>query len=388
MGGDSFGGSHISALRLVGALDPARYQPIIVLHGTAGRLGEYISDLGLGYEVLSDLPILAPNGRHASRKVSVATYLLRSLPAMRRFLRENSIDIVHTNDGRMHVNWALASRSAGCRLVWHHRQDPSSFGVNAIAPFLANRIVTVSEFSKPARPLWPVAARTTVVHSPFDLSPTADVDAASSRKQLLSEIGAADDALLLGYFGTLEPRKRPLDFVRTVAETTKVLPDRPVHGLLFGEATVPNAPLDREAAELAEALGIEDHVHLMGFRKPIAGPMAAMDASLVSAENEPFGRTLIEAMHLQVPVIATRSGGNLEAIVNGENGLLVDLGDCEAMARAVARLTHDPGLRQKIVANAACDLEARYGADRHVTAICQIYDSLCPVQGAVGPGSS
>jgi glycosyltransferase involved in cell wall biosynthesis len=126
----------------------------------------------------------------------------------------------------------------------------------------------------------------------------------------------------------------------------------------------------------------------MGFRKPIAGPMAAMDATIVSAENEPFGRTLIEAQHLGVPVIATRSGGNLEAIVDGENGLLVDLGNYAAMARAAVRLTHDPELRRKIVANAAFDLEARYGADRHVAAMCQIYDSLCPDQDAGRPGGT
>ena len=48
---------------------------------------------------------------------------------------------------------------------------------------------------------------------------------------------------------------------------------------------------------------------------------------MVTARGEPFGRTLIEAMHLGTPVIATRHGGNPEAIEDGRNGFLVDPDD-------------------------------------------------------------
>ena len=116
----------------------------------------------------------------------------------------------------------------------------------------------------------------------------------------------------------------------------------------------------------------------MGFRNPIAGPMAAMDAMLVPAENEPFGRTLIETMHLGTPVIATRHGGNIEAIEDGVTGRLVPLGDPEAMAGAVIQLERDPDLRARIVAAARSGLEERYGTARHVRLISALYEDLVP----------
>ncbi|MDJ0858246.1 MAG: glycosyltransferase family 4 protein [Dinoroseobacter sp.] len=380
VGGKTVGGSHISALKLVAGLDRDRFDPAIVLHDLdgsgPGRLGEYINSLGLEYQTLPGVGIIAPPHSRTDSSVSIGTYLTRTLPRLRRFLLDGSYDIVHTNDGRMHVNWATPARLAGCRLLWHHREDPKGFGVNAIAPLLANRVVTVSNFARPARPVLPVTSRTRVIYSPFEFGGQPDREAA--RAELLKELGAGEDALLLGYFGSLVPRKRPLAFVEAVAATVKALPGRDVRGLLFGEAILPHAPLDREARELAVSLGIGDRVHLMGFRRPIDGPMAAMDATIVTAVNEPFGRTLIEAMHLGVPVIATRHGGNIEAITDGKTGRLVPLDDADAIATALAQLDADPESRAAIVAAARADLVKRYGAERHIEQVSQLYEDLAP----------
>ena len=380
VGGQTVGGSHISALKLVAGLDRARFDPTVLLHDLdghgAGRLGDYVASLGLPFETLSGVGLMAPHHSRIDQTVSLPTYLVRTLPRLRGFLRAGAYDIVHTNDGRIHVNWGLAARLAGCRLVWHHREDPRGFGVNTLAPILANRIVTVSNFARPARPLLPVGGRTHVIHSPFEFAGQPDRETA--RAALLKEIGAGENALLLGYFGSLVPRKKPLDFVRAVAETAKALPQHDVRGLFFGAAILPDVPLDREAEALAESLGIGGRIHLMGFRRPIDGPMAAMDAKIVTAINEPFGRTLIEAMHLGVPVIATRHGGNVEAINDGETGFLVPPGDAGAIAETVARLVRDPEKRARVVAAAQSGLAERYGAERHIALVSQLYEGLAP----------
>lgn len=377
IGGQTVGGSHISALKLIAGLDRSRFSPTILLHdldGTGpGRLGEYIHSLGLEFQTLPGVQIMTPSHSTTTARISIGTYLIRTLPALRRLLVKGGYDIVHTNDGRMHVNWAAPARLAGCKLVWHHREDPKSFGANTVAPFLANRIVTVSNFARPCRPLLRVKGRTHVVYSPFDFEKLPDRDAA--RAALLQEIEAGEDALLLGFFGSLVPRKQPIAFVEAVAETIKALPNRDVRGLFFGEAILPHAPLDREALALADRLGIGDRIHMMGFRRPINGLMAAMDATLVTALNEPFGRTLIEAMYLGVPVVATRHGGNIEAIEDGRTGRLVPVGDACAMADAIVQLESNPELRAKIVNTARADLVSRFGTERHIEQISQIYET-------------
>src|SRR3546814_16010072 len=94
-------------------------------------------------------------------------------------------------------------------------------------------------------------------------------------------------------------------------------------------------------------LGVAGHVRMRGFGHPAVPWMAACDALLVTAVDEPFGRTLIEAMLLETPVIAANSGGNPEAIEDGENGLIVPPDDPESFADAALALIDDPA-RAKI----------------------------------------
>ena len=107
--------------------------------------------------------------------------------------------------------------------------------------------------------------------------------------------------------------------------------------------------------------------------------MAGVDVKLVTALDEPFGRTLIEAMHLGTPVVATRHGGNVEAIDDGQNGFLVDPDDPAAFTAPVLRLLADPALRDRITGAARQGLEPLYGRATHLAAISAIYDRLAGV---------
>ena len=61
---------------------------------------------------------------------------------------------------------------------------------------------------------------------------------------------------------------------------------------------------------------------ILGFRDDISDLMAISDILLAPAENEGFGRSIIEAMISKVPVVAADSGGHVEIIKNNINGLL------------------------------------------------------------------
>src|SRR3546814_1274333 len=115
-----------------------------------------------------------------------------------------------------------------------------------------------------------------------------------------------------------------------VARLAEMSP-RPVMGLMFGEARVPamDIALRRRIAEK----GVEDRVKPMGYRTPGPFWIAACDRLVVPAVGEPFGRTLVEAMLVGTPIVAARSGGNIEALEGGI-GLLVEPDDAGALARA------------------------------------------------------
>ncbi len=84
-------------------------------------------------------------------------------------------------------------------------------------------------------------------------------------------------------------------------------------------------------------------------RTALAGAYAAADALLFCVEwPEPFGLVPLEAMAVGTPVIATGTGGSAEYLRDGENCLLVEPGDAEAVAEAVGRLLGHPELRRRL----------------------------------------
>lgn len=375
VGGATIGGSHVSSLELVAALDRNRFEPVIALHREGGALGEYVTSLGMEYRVISEPAIIAPKYSRTSADASLAGYLTRSVPRFTRMLRDMNIDIVHTNDGRMHVSWALPARLSGARFVWYHRQGPGASGVNRIAPLLADKILSVSHFARPSRPIRSIDSRFEVVRSPFDFS-TEPPDSAACHAALCQELGVPKNALLLGYFGLLNSRKRPDHFVRAVAHIAAAIPERPVHGLLFGDVEEAAAGLEDNCLCLACDLGVAENVHLMGHRAPISKAMTGVDALLVTALDEPFGRTLIEAMHLGTPVVATAHGGNLEAIKDGESGFLVDPYDAAAFVAPVRQLVAKLDMRDSLTSAARNYVHQNMGLDVNVARVSEIYQEL------------
>lgn len=372
--GETIGGSHTSSLMLAAQLDRSAFSPIVLLHGTKGALGRHVEELGLQTIKLEFPPVLAGRLKRTADHASFTKYLLRTVPSLVRLLRREKIDIVHTNDGGMHASWALPTKIAGARFIWHHRQAPDARGINFIAPAFADRIISVSEFSRPLHPILPVSNRFEVVRSPFDLSPDSpDRDAA--RSALLTEIGAPPNAALIGYFGALTLRKRPDHFIRVVNELRAAMPGHPVHGVVFGTEPVTGLGVEAQCQNLIDELKLAGHLHLMGHRTPIEPYMAAVDVLAVTALNEPFGRTLIEAMHVGTPVVATRHGGNPEAIVGGHSGFLVDPFDPAEFVPAIQQLLDDVETRRRIT-SAAARFSGALTINAHVAQVSAIYLNL------------
>ena len=98
-------------------------------------------------------------------------------------------------------------------------------------------------------------------------------------------------------------------------------------------------------------------------RREVLELFLAGDASLLSSSWENFPHTVVEALAVGTPVIATRTGGVAEVLQDGVNGLVVEPGDVAALTAAVERFFADPELAQRLRANAAPSV-AEYAPDR------------------------
>jgi GT2 family glycosyltransferase/glycosyltransferase involved in cell wall biosynthesis len=179
--------------------------------------------------------------------------------------------------------------------------------------------------------------RITVSPYGWELPPTTE-DAAS----------AATDpgvALRLGFVGSLMPSKAP----HLLIEAAGRLPEGTVQVHVHGEP----APYHGDSS-YADALGpllarpyvrLHGRLERAGLRAALAGLHALV---MPSIWPETSGLVVREALLAGVPVVASRIGGLPEAVVDGENGLLVEPGEVDALYRALQRLVQEPGLLPRL----------------------------------------
>jgi glycosyltransferase involved in cell wall biosynthesis len=149
-------------------------------------------------------------------------------------------------------------------------------------------------------------------------------------------IAFSADGLRLVQLAQLIPGKRQEDAVRAVARLTQTGVD--VHLRLVGSEDPRYGSFLRD---LVRALKIDERVDIVPFTDDPAGELLAADVALVCSRNEAFGRVTVEAMKLGIPVVGAASGGTVELIRDGWNGLLYQTGNPADLAEKIERLSRD-----------------------------------------------
>lgn len=121
-----------------------------------------------------------------------------------------------------------------------------------------------------------------------------------------------------------------------------------------------NRSYPRRLQEIAGELGLGDAVRFLGEREEVPEILRASDVALLPSWEEPFGRVVVEAMAMGVPVVATAIGGPAEIIRDGVDGVLVAPRQPEALAAAITRLLDDEPRRRAIGAASQRAVLARF----------------------------
>jgi glycosyltransferase involved in cell wall biosynthesis len=127
---------------------------------------------------------------------------------------------------------------------------------------------------------------------------------------------------------------------------------------------------------MAMKLGMADRVILPGWQTDVRTYFEAMDAFGLSSYREGLPNVLLEAMALEVPVVATRVNGVPRLIQDGRNGFLVEPGDCEGFAIALAGLLKNEALRSVFSQAARRIAETKYSFTARIDRLKRIYDEL------------
>ena len=168
-----------------------------------------------------------------------------------------------------------------------------------------------------------------------------------AKPTLKQELGLSESSNLIGMIGRINPGKGQLFFIDLADRLSKSFPE--THFVLVGDPFPGYEPILDEVKREIRDKRLETSVSYLGFREDIPAVMASLDIFVLpSVLPDSFPTVILEAMASGKPVVATRSGGASEMVVNGETGFLIPIGNVEEGRVALEQLIQDPELRVQL----------------------------------------
>jgi glycosyltransferase involved in cell wall biosynthesis len=262
-----------------------------------------------------------------------------TVPRLAAYIHHHRFDLIHANSTQAQLYAGPAARLAGCPVLWHVRDRLRGGGLGRWLARFSTGIVAVSQAI--AEELVAAGVPPEKVVTVWNgVDPEAfhpGVEGASLR----AELGVPKEAFVVVLAAQLVPWKGHRLLLEAAPELLRQVPS--AYLLLVGEDLFADHPGYRsELQSRAAELGLTERLFFLGYRQEMPAVLAAADVVVCASEGEPFGRTLIEAMSLAKPVVATDAGGPREIVVPGETGRLVPVGNAAALAAALIELARDP----------------------------------------------
>ena len=168
------------------------------------------------------------------------------------------------------------------------------------------------------------------------------------------QLGIAIDAPVFAVIGEFNPNKRQADAIAALG----MLGNGAAHLVLAGSGR------ERPVLEAqARTLGVENRVHFLGLIADVRPVVGAATAVLLLSTREGLARSVMEALSMQVPVIASTARGNRE-LVGQDRGLVFETGEVRALARAMGWMIDHPEERRQMGVRGRARMVERY--DLHV----------------------
>ncbi len=357
------GGAQEAVCQLVKYVQKDRFQSeVVTLHG----FGQY-------WEVLRSwgVPVHSLVPQAFARPAIPLIFLRLSL-----LLARHRYDIVHTH--LIGANVLAAPLAALYRVPVRFTHDQTMDdvrerslvhrGLDALANRLNHHVIAVSSSIRTflCRKEGVPVQKISVIYNSVDLerfSPKSDPKAqAAARRQL----GLPAEALIVGGVGRLHYQKNFSLFLEVAKEVCAELPQ--VMFVIAGEGPE-RAPLE----EMSRKLDLASRVRFLGFVKEMPELYQALDLLLLTSHFEGTPLTVLEAMAMGTPVVASRVDGVEEVLEDGQEGMVVPPGDRNLFVQGVSRLLQDRRLWQRLSRAAQKKARQCYSAAAMVRQVEALY---------------
>ena len=368
----TFGGSEKVSLNFLHTVSRRRFDIHPVLLTRPWEPESYFAgelrNMGYSYETV---PVADKRGEGPMRVARVAG-------RFHSILKNGAFDVLHTHGYFADICGLPVARLLGIRslstchgfigtdsnLKLYNRLD-------VLALRLCDTVIAVSDDIKEE------LERKGVKASRIEVIPNAVKDS-FNRSELLKqrekkreELSITTNDFLAGYVGRLSEEKGLVYLFGAISQLSDA--GDTVKLLIVGDG-----PERAALQQKAVAMGIDGLIHFAGFRSDIENWLPAIDAFILPSLTEGTPLALLEAMAMEVPVIASSVGGVPRVVADGVNGLLVSPGDIQAISESIKLLNDNAGLRRQLGLEGRDTISAKYGVDRWRYKIENCYIRACP----------
>jgi glycosyltransferase involved in cell wall biosynthesis len=296
------------------------------------------------------------------------------------FLRARPLEILHSHRHKENLLAALLAWRCHIPVVIRTQHGaPEPFGglkavkqtaVQAldrlVARYATDSIISVSADLEHSLTRYVRAGKIALIANGLD---TTAVNSRLTVPEAKTRLGIPAESPVVGYAGRLAPIKRLDIFVAAAQEIRNRFPE--ARFVIAGDGS--EEPALRRAARAA---GIEDRFLFLGYRDDVYDVLRAFDVFVLSSDHEGLPIVLLEALCLQVPVVARRVGGIPEVVQHGLSGLLVDSPDPRALAEACIKLCGDENLRMRLAGDGAQRVAEHFSSERAARLTSELYLTL------------
>lgn len=287
---------------------------------------------------------------------------------------ELGADVIHTHDFRSNIFGLLAARIRRKPVVttvhgWIANDLKGKAYVAADKAMLRffDRIITVSERTRGlVEKAWIPGSRISVVPNALTLDryiPDRGDDA------FRREIGAGPETMLIANIGRFSPEKGQIEFL----QAARTLLERGVNArfILIGIG-----PDQDTLQQYAVANRISPAVVFAGFRHDMTRIYNSLDLVVQSSYTEGMPNVVLEALLMEVPVIATDVGGTAEVLRHDETGILIRPGAVDELVERVGAFCREPEKLRVMARRGRQDISRRYDHNQRVDRLAVLYRSL------------